>query len=46
MRKILILLTEYMIEKLDEAVKRNYAANRNVAIRDAIRDYLKEMNLW
>jgi len=38
--------TSGMIKGLEEAVKRGYASDMNSAIRDAVRDYLKELKLW
>lgn len=38
--------TPGMIRGLEEAVKRGYAPDLNNAIRDAVRDYLKELGLW
>lgn len=38
--------TSAMIRGLEEAVKRGYAPDLNSAIRDAVRDYLKELGLW
>ena len=43
---ITLLLPERMIKGLNEAVQKGYTANRALAIRDAIRDYLKEVGLW
>lgn len=46
MKMITLHLPEHMIERLDKAVEKKFAANRALAIREAIRDYLKEMGLW
>ena len=44
------LVTQYftpaMLKGLDEAVNQGLAANRGIAVRDAVRDYLKFHGLW
>jgi len=45
-QKILILLYKGELEGLEKAIGEGYAANRNEAIRDAIRVYLKDLGLW
>ena len=46
MKCITLHLPRTYIKMLDEAVALGLAPNRAVAIRDAIRDYLKAEGLW
>lgn len=46
MQQLSLFLPKHMINGLDEAVKKGYASDRSRAIRDAIRDYLKDLELW
>ena len=41
-----VRFTPAMLKGLEKAVIMGYAADMNRAIRDAVRDYLKELGLW
>jgi Arc/MetJ-type ribon-helix-helix transcriptional regulator len=41
MKKLLVLVPEYHIRALDNIVSKGLYPNRNEAIRNAIRDFLK-----
>ena len=46
LKPITVRIPEEWLPMLNEAVRKGFAANWNVAIRDAVRDYLKLHNLW
>lgn len=45
-KQVLLLLYTRELEGLKKAIEKGYASSRNMAIRDAIRVYLKELGLW
>ena len=46
MKSKVVKLPKLWFEMLGEAVEEGLAGNQSIAIRDAVRDYLKLHNIW